>query len=106
MRRADEYRAQAERAESHARELDDVEVKRATLEIARQWRQLADQAERELEIRRAEERAVVRDHFRLALGEIRTRARGYPSSDCFASAVPAKEECEFPERGNEDQELL
>jgi hypothetical protein len=46
MKRAEEYRKRAEEAESMAVAAGDPSAKKAYLEIAQQWRQLAEHAER------------------------------------------------------------
>jgi hypothetical protein len=46
MKRSEEYRKRAEEAEAMAAATRDPSVKQAYLEIAQQWRQLAEHAER------------------------------------------------------------
>jgi hypothetical protein len=45
MKRAEEYRKRAEEAEARAQTTGDPSAKQAYLEIAQQWRQLAEHAE-------------------------------------------------------------
>ncbi|HXB80809.1 MAG TPA: hypothetical protein VNX23_25945 [Bradyrhizobium sp.] len=45
MKRAEEYRKKAEEAEARAEATRDPNAKQAYLEIAQQWRQLAEHAE-------------------------------------------------------------
>jgi hypothetical protein len=45
MKRAEEYRKRAEDAEARAETTRDPSAKQAYLEIAQQWRQLAEHAE-------------------------------------------------------------
>ena len=45
MTRADDYRRRAEEADERARQTRDPEAKRTFHEVARQWRDLADQVE-------------------------------------------------------------
>ena len=45
MKRAEEYRKRAEEAEAMAAATGDPKAKQACLEIAQQWRQLAEHAE-------------------------------------------------------------
>lgn len=47
MTRAEQYRARAEEAERRGAQVRNADVKRAYFEIARQWREMADQAERQ-----------------------------------------------------------
>jgi hypothetical protein len=46
MTTAEEYRQRAEHAEQRAKQMRDLEAKRIFEEIARQWRTMAEQAER------------------------------------------------------------
>jgi hypothetical protein len=46
MSTAEEYRQKAEEAEKMADKINDPNIKRAYLEIAKQWRLMADHAER------------------------------------------------------------
>jgi hypothetical protein len=47
MTRAEYYRARAKEAEQLAQEVQEEQVKQAFREIAREWRHLADQVERQ-----------------------------------------------------------
>jgi len=46
MTRAEEYRLRAREAEEQASKVRDHRLKQSFLDIARQWRELADQADR------------------------------------------------------------
>ena len=46
MKRADEYRKRAKDAEDYAERTVDSVIKQAFREVARQWREMAEQAER------------------------------------------------------------
>jgi hypothetical protein len=46
MTRAEQYRLRAKEAEEQASKIHDTQLKEGFLEIARQWRELAKQAER------------------------------------------------------------
>jgi len=46
MTGAEQYRLRAKEAEQQANKVSDRSVKQSFLDIARQWRELADQAER------------------------------------------------------------
>jgi hypothetical protein len=46
MTRAEQYRARAKAAEQQASKTHDTQLKEGFLEVARQWRELAEQAER------------------------------------------------------------
>ena len=47
MTKAEEYRQRAEEAEQRAKQARDVEAKRTFEDVARKWREMAAQAERQ-----------------------------------------------------------
>jgi hypothetical protein len=47
MKRAEEYRRRAKEAEEQANKVRDPSAKEGFLDIARQWREMAEQAERQ-----------------------------------------------------------
>jgi hypothetical protein len=47
MTRAEEYRQRAKEAEDNAKKTDNPVTKEGFLEIARKWRQMAEEAERD-----------------------------------------------------------